>query len=193
MFGGTKSPAFPFQCDRACDGHTIWERHQSIFIPTLAPSPLNTAHASITDETIPMPSHDETLGLTVEIVAAYVRRNPVSTGEVPTVITSVFHALFALQNDAGRPSAALQAPAVNARRSITPDYIVCLEDGQKLKVLKRHLRTAYGMSPEEYRAKWGLSADYPMIAPNYSAKRSQVAKAIGLGRKSKKAAQAGRS
>jgi predicted transcriptional regulator len=121
--------------------------------------------------------------MTVEIVAAYVSGNEFSASEVPTLISSVFGTLSQID---GNTSATLvvkdQIPAVPAKKSIFPDHIVCLEDGKKFKSLKRHLRSAYNLTPEEYRAKWGLSADYPMVAPNYAAARSQLAKKIGLGR-----------
>ncbi len=124
----------------------------------------------------------DVLRMAVDIVAAYVANNTVPAGQVPEVINTVYNSLNSLD---GGPEAAPEPakPAVSVRRSVTPDYIVCLEDGKKLKMLKRHLRAAYDMSPEEYRAKWGLAADYPMVAPNYAAQRSAFAKKIGLGRK----------
>jgi predicted transcriptional regulator len=102
-------------------------------------------------------------------------------GELPELIQSVFDKLVALASDEPAPSEL--TPAVPVKKSVTDDYIVCLEDGEKLKMLKRHLMTAYGMTPEEYRARWGLKADYPMVAPNYAKKRQELAKKIGLGRK----------
>ncbi len=124
----------------------------------------------------------DVLRMAVDIVAAYVANNTVPASQVPEVINTVFNSLNSL--DGGSEAAPEPAkPAVSVRRSVTPDYIVCLEDGKKLKMLKRHLRAAYDMSPEEYRAKWGLAADYPMVAPNYAAQRSAFAKKIGLGRK----------
>ncbi len=124
----------------------------------------------------------DVLRMAVDIVAAYVANNTVPAGQVPEVINTVYNSLTTL--DGGGEAAAEPAkPAISVRRSVTPEYIVCLEDGKKLKMLKRHLRAAYDMSPEEYRVKWGLAADYPMVAPNYAAQRSAFAKKIGLGRK----------
>ena len=122
------------------------------------------------------------LRMTAEVVAAYVGNNSLSATQLPEVINTVY-GIFNRVNGAttlanGQP----QKAAIPVRRSITPDYIVCLEDGKKLKMLKRHLRTVYGLSPDEYRAKWGLPTDYPMVAPNYSKQRSAFAKKIGLGR-----------
>ena len=125
------------------------------------------------------------LRMTAEVVAAYVRNNPLPTAELSSIINTVHESLSAL--DGGEtPKAEPQRPAVSIRRSVQPDHIVCLEDGKKLKMLKRHLRTTYGLSPEEYRAKWGLPPDYPMVAPNYAKQRSEFAKQIGLGRKRSK-------
>jgi predicted transcriptional regulator len=117
--------------------------------------------------------------LASDIVIAYVSNNPVPATELPGVIKTVHSALGSLMvgGDAGQ----LLKPAVPVKKSITAGYIVCLEDGKKLKMLKRYLRTRYSLSPEEYRAKWGLPADYPMVAPNYAAQRSEFAKKIGLG------------
>ncbi|QYU71076.1 MucR family transcriptional regulator [Leptolyngbya sp. 15MV] len=132
-----------------------------------------------------MPAEDikETLiTLTSDIVAAHVSNNDVSVADVPALITSVYGALAALGETAPAQEAPPE-PAVSIRASIKPDYIVCLEDGKKLKMLKRYLRTNYDMSPEEYRARWNLPADYPMVAPNYAEKRRELAKKIGLGRK----------
>ncbi|MEL7197546.1 MAG: MucR family transcriptional regulator [Pseudomonadota bacterium] len=120
--------------------------------------------------------------LTSDIVAAHVSNNDVRVGDVPELISSVYGALSHL----GEPEVEEEAPpepAVSIRASIKPDYLVCLEDGKRLKMLKRYLRTNYDMSPEEYRARWGLPADYPMVAPNYAEKRRDLAKKIGLGRK----------
>ena len=123
--------------------------------------------------------------LTADIVAAHVSNNSVAVNDLPTLITNVHTALASR----GTPSAAVfekQEPAVSIRSSIKPDYVVCLEDGKKLKMLKRHLMTHYGMTPDQYRAKWGLPADYPMVAPNYAEQRRTLAKAIGLGTKRKR-------
>jgi len=125
---------------------------------------------------------DDILKLAADIVAAYVSNNPIPVSEVPAMIKSVHGTLGGLSGIAqGEPSTA-QKPVVPVKRSVTPDYIVCLEDGKKLKMLKRYLRSNYNMTPEEYRVKWGLPADYPMVAPNYAAQRSEFAKKIGLGK-----------
>jgi predicted transcriptional regulator len=124
----------------------------------------------------------ELLSLTAEIVAAHVGNNAVASSEVAALIQSVFDMLSRLGSD--EPAApAERTPAVPIRRSVSDDHIVCLEDGRKLKMLKRHLMTDHGLTPELYRAKWGLRPDYPMIAPNYSVQRQALAKQIGLGRK----------
>ena len=121
--------------------------------------------------------------LSTEIVAAYVSHNAVSPTDLPKLIADVHGALRSLSsNEAPLPVEELK-PAVPIRKSVAPDYIICLEDGKKFKSLKRHLRTHYNLSPEEYREKWGLPADYPMVAPSYSATRSKLAKDNGLGRK----------
>jgi predicted transcriptional regulator len=122
-----------------------------------------------------------TTRLTSDIVAAYVTRNPVAPEELSKVIAAVHGSLKQL--DGPNAPVPAQAPAVPIKKSITPDYLICLEDGRKLKMLKRHLRTTYGLTPEAYRAKWGLAPDYPMVAPNYAKQRSAFAKDIGLGRK----------
>jgi predicted transcriptional regulator len=120
--------------------------------------------------------------LTSDIVAAHVSNNNVEVDELPTLITNVFGALAGL-GEAVPVVEKLPEPAVSIRASIKPDYIVCLEDGKKLKMLKRHLMTHYNLTPEQYRARWNLPADYPMVAPNYAEKRRELAKKIGLGRK----------
>ncbi|MBM2712847.1 MucR family transcriptional regulator [Mesorhizobium caraganae] len=122
------------------------------------------------------------LGLTADIVAAYVQNNATSVSGLPDLIASVNSALSGLLQPATPPATVL-TPAINPKRSVTPDFIVCLEDGKKFKSLKRHLATHFGMTPAQYRTKWGLPADYPMVAPNYTARRSALAKSIGLGRK----------
>jgi len=122
------------------------------------------------------------LKMATDIVAAYVGNHDLRSDEIPGIIQSVHGALRAAEQGTGN-SREIQKPAVTVKKSITPDYIICLEDGRKLKMLKRHLRTAFGMTPEEYRAKWGLPADYPMVAPNYAKRRSEFAKQIGLGQK----------
>ncbi|HUO91001.1 MAG TPA: MucR family transcriptional regulator [Rhizomicrobium sp.] len=123
---------------------------------------------------------DDLLKLASDIVAAYVSNNPVPVGELPAMIKSVHATLGGLSGGAEMPMG--QKPAVPVKKSITPDYLVCLEDGKKLKMLKRYLRSRYGLTPDQYRAKWSLPADYPMVASNYAARRSEFAKKIGLGR-----------
>ena len=129
-------------------------------------------------------SQTDMLRMTAEVVSAYVGNNTLTTAKIPDVINTVFGTLRTLDGNGG-VRAERPKPAVPIRKSVTPDFIVCLEDGKKLKMLKRHLRTTYSMTPEEYRAKWGLGSDYPMVAPNYSAQRSNFAKRIGLGRGSR--------
>lgn len=119
--------------------------------------------------------------LTADIVAAHVSNNSVSVADLPALITNVHGALAGLGEPAPVTATPLE-PAVPVRSSVKRDYIVCLEDGKKLKMLKRHLMTHYGMTPDDYRAKWGLAADYPMVAPAYAEQRRDLAKAIGLGR-----------
>jgi predicted transcriptional regulator len=121
------------------------------------------------------------IGLTAEIVSAYVGNNTVASADIPALINQVHTALLRVTSgEAQSPSEPLK-PAVPIKRSINPDFIVCLDDGKKFKSLKRHLRTQYNMTPEQYRDKWSLPADYPMVAPNYAAARSQLAKQMGLG------------
>lgn len=128
-------------------------------------------------------SNDDLVQMTTQIVTSYISRNTVPTDQLGTVIQAIHDALRGIGSaPAAEPAPAPAKPAVPIRRSVQPDYIVCLEDGKKLKMLKRHLRTTYNMSPEEYRAKWGLPADYPMVAPNYAEQRSAFAKKIGLGK-----------
>lgn len=123
----------------------------------------------------------ELLTYTSEIVSSYVSNNQVAINEIPLLIDQVFRGLSSLKGDNVMITADRPQPAVPIKRSITPDYLICLEDGKKLKMLKRHLKTAYNMSPEEYRERWGLPADYPMVAPSYAERRSKLAKDIGLG------------
>jgi len=120
--------------------------------------------------------------LTSDIVAAHVSNNNVTLDDLPTLITNVFSALASLGEEAPVVET-LPEPAVSIRSSVKPDHIVCLEDGKKLTMLKRHLQTRYGLTPDQYRDKWGLPRDYPMVAPNYAEKRSALAKSFGLGRK----------
>jgi len=119
--------------------------------------------------------------LTAEIVSAYVSNNPVPAADMPGLINQVHTALVRISAGHGDAQPEPLKPAVSVKKSITPEYIVCLEDGKKFKSLKRHLRTQYNMTPEQYREKWGLPPDYPMVAPNYAAARSQLAKQMGLG------------
>jgi predicted transcriptional regulator len=119
--------------------------------------------------------------LTAEIVSAYVSNNSVSAGDLPGLINQVHSALSRVSSGQSDAPAEPLKPAVSVKKSITPDHIVCLEDGKKFKSLKRHLRTQYNMTPEQYRDKWALPPDYPMVAPNYAAARSQLAKQMGLG------------
>jgi|SRR5690625_2200537 len=131
------------------------------------------------------PKPTELLSLTSNIVAAHVSNNAVAPGDVPTLIRDVYDVLAEVGGTAPKEEER-PVPAVPIKKSVTPDYLICLEDGKKLKMLKRHLKTAYGMTPEEYREKWGLPADYPMVSPNYARQRSQLAKEIGLGRQARK-------
>ena len=119
--------------------------------------------------------------LAADIVSAYVSNNTVAAGELPSLIGQVYSALQHTAGASAAPAAEPLNPAVPIRKSVTPDHIVCLEDGKKFKSLRRHLRTHYNLTPDEYRAKWGLPADYPMVAPNYAASRSELAKKMGLG------------
>lgn len=128
-------------------------------------------------------SRGELLRMTADVAAAYLQKNAVSTGDVSEVIRTVYSALIGLEGGGAGPAATAGKPAISIKKSVTPEYIVCLEDGKRLKMLKRHLRTAFGMTPEQYRQKWGLPPDYPMVAPKYAAQRSDFAKKIGLGRK----------
>ena len=124
------------------------------------------------------------LALTAEIVAAHVSKNTVVVSELPHLIQQVYSSLSHVGRE--QPTAQRPQPAVPVKKSVTPDYVVCLEDGRKLKMLKRHLKTAYNMTPEEYRERWSLPPDYPMVAPNYAVQRSELAKQIGLGTTARK-------
>jgi predicted transcriptional regulator len=121
------------------------------------------------------------IGLTAEIVSAYVSNNTVASADIPALINQVHAALTRVTSGEAQSLSEPLKPAVPIKRSINPDFIVCLDDGKKFKSLKRHLRTQYNMTPEQYRDKWSLPADYPMVAPNYAAARSQLAKQMGLG------------
>ena len=125
-----------------------------------------------------------TIELAADLVSAFVSNNPVPAAELPTLIGNVHAALTKVAS--GTPKQAVEAPkapVVSVKKSVQPDYIVCLEDGKRFKSLKRHLRTVYDLTPDQYRAKWGLPADYPMVAPNYAAARSELAKQLGLGQR----------
>ena len=129
--------------------------------------------------------------LTANIVSAYVSNNTVASAEIPNLIAQVYSALTRISSGQTAPPAEPLKPAVAVKRSVTPEYIVCLEDGKKFKSLKRHLRTQYGITPEQYREKWGLPPDYPMVAPNYAAARSQLAKQMGLGQQRRRRKERG--
>lgn len=123
------------------------------------------------------------LGLTAEIVSAHVSNNPVALGDLPNLIQEVYRTLSTVGQPAAKPAPERPQPAVPIKKSITPEYLICLEDGKKLKMLKRHLQTSYQLTPDQYRERWGLGSDYPMVAPNYAKHRSSLAKKIGLGTK----------
>jgi predicted transcriptional regulator len=135
----------------------------------------------LSDTTIP--NHADLIEATTEIVSSYVGRNVLGAADVPDLIAKVHGALLRLNLPADVPVAAPLKPAVSIKKSVTPDFLICLEDGKKFKSLKRHLQSHFSMTPDEYRAKWGLPRDYPMVAPNYAQLRSGMAKSIGLGRK----------
>ena len=135
-----------------------------------------------------------TIAMAADIVSAYVGNNSVSANDLPSLIQSVYKAISEIAAGPAIEAVPAQAPAVSIRRSITPEHLICLEDGRQFKSLKRHLRTKFNLSPEEYRAKWGLPKDYPMVAPAYAAARSRLAKASGLGQGGREAAKpAGRA
>ncbi len=141
----------------------------------------------MTDEIIEAPVDDAApgsmLALTTKIVAAYISKNATQGTQLPTLIEQVFQSLAGLATGSAAAPEARPEPAVPVKKSVFPDYIVCLEDGKKLKMLKRHLMTSYGLTPDAYRERWGLPANYPMVAPSYAERRSALAKSIGLGRK----------
>jgi len=140
-----------------------------------------------------MESKTDTLDMTADIVSAFVGNNSVPASELPSLIQSVYQALNTISSGEETKVEAPKEPAVSVKKSISADYIVCLEDGRKFKSLKRHLRTKYGMSPEEYRAKWNLPKDYPMVAPAYAKARSDLAKQMGLGQGGRQVARKGRA
>jgi len=137
----------------------------------------------MTEEFTEAVSRQDMMRMSVDIVAAYVSENKVNASQIPDIINLVTDTLKGLSNGSVGDTQKAGKPAVPVRRSVTPDFLVCLEDGRKLKMLKRHLRTAYNLTPEEYRSRWNLPSDYPMVAPNYAKHRSEFAKKIGLGRK----------
>ena len=138
---------------------------------------------------VPKSAEEELLRMTTEVVAAYVSNNTVPAGEISSLINQVHAALARVSGKSGDASSEPLRPAISVKKSITPEYIVCLEDGKKFKSLKRHLRTQYNMTPEQYREKWALGADYPMVAPSYAAARSQLAKQMGLGQQRRRRAK----
>jgi predicted transcriptional regulator len=128
-------------------------------------------------------AHADLLRMTTDIVSAFLDGNNLSQEDIAPLITGTYAALAKQGDNPETVKHHNAKPAISVRRSVTPDFLVCLEDGRKLKMLKRYLRTSYGMSPDDYRAKWNLPSDYPMVAPNYAKRRSEFAKKIGLGRK----------
>src|SRR5579885_2356035 len=130
--------------------------------------------------------NSDLLALTTEIVAAHVSNNTVAVGDLAQLINQVYQSLANIGSIPAAVPASRPQPAVSVKKSVQPDYLVCLEDGKKLKMLKRHLKTAYNMSPETYRERWGLPPDYPMVAPNYARQRSRLAKEIGLGTRARR-------
>jgi len=132
-----------------------------------------------------MENQRDLVRMAAEIAAAYVSANPVQAQDIPALIRTVHSALLDVAGVAAAAPDAAPEPAVSIKKSVTADYIICLEDGKKFKSLKRHLRTRYGMTPDEYRTKWGLAHDYPMVAPNYAKERSNLAKRMGLGQSRK--------
>lgn len=148
---------------------------------------VNKREVIMTDDNTPnAASSRDLLDLTTKIVSAHVGNNNVNANELPGLIQDVYRALSGMDAPVAQPKQDRPVPAVPIKKSILPDYIICLEDGRKLKMLKRHLKTTYNMTPEEYRERWGLPSDYPMVAPNYAEKRSSLAREIGLGKKTKK-------
>ena len=130
----------------------------------------------------PKLAEEELLRMTADLVAAYVSNNTLPTTQLAEIINSVYNSLKGLEGQVAQPQLEPVKPAVPIRKSVTPEFLICLEDGKKLKMLKRHLRSTYNLTPDEYRVKWGLAPDYPMVAPKYAQQRSEFAKKIGLGR-----------
>jgi predicted transcriptional regulator len=141
------------------------------------------------DKDMAQANQNDLIELAAEIVSAYVSNNSVPAADLPSLINDVFNALTRVGSVTVEVSAEPLKPAISVKKSIHADFIICLEDGKKFKSLKRHLRTQYNMSPEQYREKWGLPSDYPMVAPNYAAARSRLAKQMGLGQQSKRMAE----
>ena len=135
------------------------------------------------------PASGNFIELTADIVSAYVSNNTVATADIPALIAQVHSALTRVSGSTSEAPSEPLKPAISVKKSVTPEHIVCLEDGKKFKSLKRHLRTQYNMTPEQYRDKWGLGPDYPMVAPNYAAARSQLAKQMGLGQQRRRRAK----
>lgn len=138
----------------------------------------------MTQETNVNIDHKDMLHMTAQVVTAYVGNNNINGSQISDLVKSVYTSLSGLNDILEKSSSIKKIPAVAIKRSVRADYIICLEDGKKLKMLKRHLRTTYGLSPDQYRLRWGLKSDYPMVAPNYAKQRSAFAKKIGLGKKS---------
>jgi predicted transcriptional regulator len=130
----------------------------------------------------PKIAEEELLRMTTDVVAAYVSNNTLPTAQLAEVINAVYSSLKSLEGQVAQVQPEPLKPAIPIRKSVTPEFLICLEDGKKLKMLKRHLRSTYNLTPDEYRSKWGLAPDYPMVAPNYAERRSEFAKKIGLGR-----------
>ena len=130
----------------------------------------------------PKIAEEELLRMTTDVVAAYVSNNTLPTAQLAEVINAVYSSLKSLEGQVAQVQPEPLKPAISIRKSVTPEFLICLEDGKRLKMLKRHLRSTYNMTPDEYRSKWGLAPDYPMVAPNYAERRSEFAKKIGLGR-----------
>ena len=157
---------------------------QEIRAPIIGPTRIfqNLLGREMAETAAPKMAEEELLRMTADVVAAYVSNNTLPTAQLAEVINAVYGSLKGLEGQVMEPPPEPAKPAVPIRKSITPDYLICLEDGKKLKMLKRHLRSTYNMTPDEYRTRWGLAPDYPMVAPNYAEQRSAFAKKIGLGR-----------
>src|SRR5262249_54424953 len=140
----------------------------------------------------PKVAEDELLRMTAEVVSAYVSNNTLATGQLADVIQAVYNSLRGLEGHVAEAPAEPLRPAVPIRKSVTPEFLLCPEHGKKLKMLKRHLRSTYNLTPDEYRAKWGLAPDYPMVAPKYAEQRSEFAKKIGLGRGTSRSSRSAR-